>query len=117
MHTRRAFGTPSLRKSCAGASGCVLCGTRDYSSGGIMDKLRLPNSIFLLLALLGVVQFAYYAPRLPEIIGSHFGASGAVNGWQTKLAFFSMELFMIVLATIISFVVPRIIASMPISLI
>jgi uncharacterized membrane protein len=82
-----------------------------------MDKLRLPNSIFLLLVLLGAAQFAYYAPRLPEIVGSHFGASGTVNGWQTKLAFFSMELFMIVLATIISFAVPRIIASMPISLI
>jgi uncharacterized membrane protein len=82
-----------------------------------MDKMRLPNSIFLLLVLLGAAQFAYYAPRLPEIVGSHFGASGSVNGWQTKLAFFSMELFMIVLATIITFAVPRIIASMPISLI
>ena len=82
-----------------------------------MDKMRLPNSIFLLLVLFGAAQFAYYAPRLPEIVGSHFGASGSVNGWQTKLAFFAMELLMIVLATIIGFAVPRIIASMPISLI
>jgi serine/threonine-protein kinase len=82
-----------------------------------MDKMRLPNSIFLLLVLLGALQFAYYAPRLPEIIGSHFGAAGSVNGWQTKLAFFSMELFMIVLAAIISFGVPRLLDSIPISLI
>lgn len=82
-----------------------------------MDKMRLPTSIFLVLVILGVAQFAYYAPRLPEIVGSHFGASGSVNGWQTKPAFFLMELLMIVLAAVIAFGVPRIITSMPVSLI
>jgi uncharacterized membrane protein len=82
-----------------------------------MDKTRLPNSIFFMLVVLGVVQSTYYAPRIPEILGSHFGRSGFVNGWQTRLAFFSMEAVVMVLATVISFGIPRIIAAMPVSLI
>ena len=82
-----------------------------------MDKARFPNSIFFLLVALGVTQFAYYAPRIPEVLGSHFARGGFVNGWQTKAAFYSTELAMIVLATIVSFGIPRIIAAMPVSLI
>jgi uncharacterized membrane protein len=82
-----------------------------------MSNTRLPNSVFSLLVVLGAVQFLYYSPRLPEIVGSHFGTSGMPNGWQTKMAFFSIELATIVLATVISFGPPRIISAMPVSLI
>jgi uncharacterized membrane protein len=82
-----------------------------------MANTRLPNSIFFLLVALGAVQFFYYAPRLPEILASHFGKTGSINGWQTKTAFFSMELAIIVLATVVSFGIPRIIEAMPVSLI
>ena len=80
-----------------------------------MSNTRLPSSIFFALALFGGVQYIYYAPRLPEILGSHFGVTGAVNGWQTKSALFSMELAIIVLAAVVSFGIPRIIAAMPVS--
>jgi uncharacterized membrane protein len=82
-----------------------------------MSNTRLPSSIFLALALVGAMQYFYYAPRLPEIVASHFGISGVVNGWQTKMAFSSIELGIILLATVISFGVPRLIEAMPISLI
>ena len=82
-----------------------------------MNKARLPNSIFFLLVVLGAGQFAYYAPRIPEILGSHFARGGFVNGWQTKRAFFFTELAVIVLATAVSFGIPRIIAAVPASLI
>jgi hypothetical protein len=82
-----------------------------------MSNTRLPNSIFLVLALVGAMQYVYYAPRLPEIVASHFGISGVVNGWQTKTAFFSIEVVIILLATVISFGVPRLIEAMPVSLI
>lgn len=82
-----------------------------------MDKARFPNATFFLLILLGAGQFVYYAPRIPEVLGSHFARGGFVNGWQTKAAFYSTELAMIVLATIVSFGIPRIIAAMPVSLI
>ena len=82
-----------------------------------MPNTRLPNSVFFMLVVLGGAQFFYYAPRLPEIIGSHFSGAGVVNGWQTKTAFFAMELAIIVLAAVVSFGVPRIIAAMPVALI
>lgn len=82
-----------------------------------MANTRLPNSIFFMLVVLGIVQFLYYSPRLPEIVVSHFGTSGTPNGWQPKAAFFFIELAVIVLATVISFVPPRVISAMPVSLI
>jgi len=82
-----------------------------------MPNTRPPNSIFFTLVALGAVQLFYYAPRIPEILGSHFARGGFVNGWQTKAAFFSTELAMIVLATVVSFGIPRIIAAVPVSLI
>jgi len=82
-----------------------------------MLNTRLPNSIFFALVALGAVQLSYYAPRIPEILGSHFSGGGFVNGWQTKAAFFGTELAMIILATVVSFGIPRIIAAAPVALI
>jgi uncharacterized membrane protein len=82
-----------------------------------MPNTRLPNSIFFALVALGAVQMSFYAPRIPEILGSHFSRGGFVNGWQTKAAFFATELAMIILATVVSFGIPRIIAALPVSLI
>lgn len=84
---------------------------------GPMSNTRLPSSIFFALASLGAVQYFYYAPRLPAIVASHFGRAGSVNGWQVKTAFFSMEVGVIVLATVISFGVPRMIEALPVSMI
>jgi uncharacterized membrane protein len=82
-----------------------------------MPNRRLPSSVFIVLALVGALQYAYYAPRLPEVLASHFAGNGAVNGWQSKAAFFSIELAVVVLAAVVGFGVPRMIAAMPISLI
>ena len=81
-----------------------------------MPNSRLPNSIFFTLVALGAAQLCFYAPRIPEILGSHFSRGGFVNGWQTRTAFFGTELGMIVLATAVSFGVPRIIAAAPVAL-
>jgi hypothetical protein len=88
-----------------------------YSDCRVMTNTRLPSSVFFALALLAAAQYAYYAPRLPEVLGSHFAANGTVNGWQSKAAFFSMELAIVVLAAAVGFAVPRIIGAMPVSLI
>src|ERR1700692_516377 len=80
-----------------------------------MGNTRLPNSIFVVLVVLAAVQLNYYAQRLPDIVGSHFGTSGFASAWQTKMAFFTVELTVIVVATIVSFAVPRLIAAMPAS--
>jgi hypothetical protein len=80
-----------------------------------MPHTRLPSSIFFALVALGAVQLFYYAPRIPEILGAHFAWGGFVTGWQTKAAFFSTDLAMIVLATVVAFGIPRIIAAVPVS--
>jgi uncharacterized membrane protein len=80
-----------------------------------MPNARVPNSIFFALVLVAAVQWAYYAPRLPEIVGSHFGKSGFASAWQTKVALLFVELIVIVLATFVSFGIPRLIAAMPAS--
>ena len=82
-----------------------------------MNNARLPGSLFFVLALLGGAQYLYYAPRLPEVVASHFGVAGSANGWQTKIVFFAMELGIIVLATVIAFGVPRMIEALPVSMI
>jgi uncharacterized membrane protein len=80
-----------------------------------MSNTRLPNSIFFVLVLMAAAQSAYYAPRIPKILGSHFGKSGFVNAWQTKGTFFTTELIVVVLATLVSFGIPQLIAAMPAS--
>ena len=80
-----------------------------------MGNTRLPNSIFVVLVVVAAVQLNYYAQRLPDIVGSHFGTSGFASAWQTKMAFFTVELTVIVVATIVAFGVPRLIAAMPAS--
>jgi uncharacterized membrane protein len=80
-----------------------------------MGNTRLPNSIFVVLVLVAAVQLNYYAQRLPDIVGSHFGTSGLASAWQTKMALFTVELMVIVVATIVSFGVPRLITAMPVS--
>jgi len=80
-----------------------------------MGNTRLPNSIFVLLIVVAAVQLNYYAQRLPDIVGSHFGTSGLASAWQTKAAFLGVEVIIIVLATVISFGVPRLITAMPAS--
>jgi uncharacterized membrane protein len=82
-----------------------------------MSNTRLPSSVFFVLAMLGAVQYFYYAPQLPEVLGSHFAGNGVVNGWQTKAAFFGMELAVVILAAVVGFGIPRIIGAMPVSLI
>ena len=82
-----------------------------------MSNTRLPSSVFFVLALVGAWQYAYYAPRLPEVLASHFAANGAVNGWQSKSAFFGVQLAIVVLAAVVGFGIPRIIRAIPVSLI
>jgi uncharacterized membrane protein len=80
-----------------------------------MGNTRFPNSIFVMLVVVAAVQLNYYAQRLPDVVGSHFGTSGSASAWQTKMALFMVELAVIVVATIVSFAVPRLITAMPAS--
>lgn len=68
--------------------------------------------IFLLLALYAAVHFSSVYRLLPGLVASHFNSRGAPNGWQTKEAFFGVFVGVSVLAALIGFGVPRMIAAL-----
>lgn len=78
---------------------------------------RLPTSFFVFLVFVGALQGYSYAGQMPDPLATHFGASGLANGWQSKAAFFSTELGLLVLAAVLAFGVPRMMASVPLSLV
>ena len=56
--------------------------------------------IFSFIILLAVLQIAYYYPRLPDTVGSHFGASGEADSFMSKKAFCMFEAGLIFFMTI-----------------
>lgn len=82
-----------------------------------MNDSRLPVLLYLLMLVLGVLQWVHVYPQLPETMASHFAANGTPNGWQSKQAFFLVTAVIIALTAIPSFVVPRLLGSLPASMI
>lgn len=78
---------------------------------------RLPKLIFVLLVFYAAVHFSYSYAQLPEVVASHFNASGAANGWQPKSAFFTVFVGVSMLALLMGFAIPKIIFAIPAELI
>ena len=74
---------------------------------------RLPKLVFMVLAAYAAIHFSSYYSQLPDVVASHFNTRGVANGWQTKLAFFSVFVGVSVLAVLIGFGIPRIITALP----
>jgi uncharacterized membrane protein len=74
---------------------------------------RLPKFVFVLLAVGAAIYFSSLYAQLPEVMASHFNARGTPNGWQTKSAFFSVLISVSVLAAVVGFGIPRVIAAVP----
>jgi len=66
-----------------------------------------------LIVAIALVQGAYYWPRLPGVIASHFDAAGVPAGYMSKPAFFVVYLVAVVLLTIVFVVVPGRLRSLP----
>ena len=49
--------------------------------------MRLSRLALLALTLLALLELAYFYPRLPETVASHFNAAGQADGWSSKDAF------------------------------
>jgi uncharacterized membrane protein len=77
------------------------------------DARLLPRLLFATLAVCAAIYFSSYYSQLPDVVASHFNGRGVPNGWQTKLAFFAAFVGVSVLATVIGFGIPRIIAALP----
>lgn len=72
-----------------------------------MNSSRLPTLLYLLLLVLGLLQWIQAYPQLPAIMASHFAANGTPNGWQPKEAFFLLSSIIIAVTAIPTFLVAR----------
>lgn len=67
----------------------------------------------LILLALAAIQIAYYFPRLPAMVASHFDAAGAPNSFAPKGAFLELYVFVLLMLAVISLVVPRLMLVLP----
>lgn len=79
--------------------------------------MRLP--LFALVLLLGIAAFqvAYYAPRLPDTVASHFGPGGEPDGWSSKTGFLVGYGGVVALTTAPFLVLPWLLPRIPESLV
>ena len=75
---------------------------------------RLPSAVFAFLVLLGVLQAKNFAAMMPSVVATHFGSSGAPNGWQSQPAFFTMEGVLLAVGLFLAFGVPQLIGALPV---
>jgi uncharacterized membrane protein len=73
----------------------------------------LPRSLFAAILFVAFLESARVFPRLPDRMASHFGFSGAPNGWMAKPAFFVLYSIVIALAAVVEFLMSRSIAAVP----
>jgi uncharacterized membrane protein len=59
------------------------------------------QNILIVLAMIYLAQIAYFYPRLPEKVASHFNHLGEADGWMSKMEFtvFQVILLGFILAT------------------
>lgn len=78
-----------------------------------MNDARWPRFFYILLVFLGLLMAAYYYPRMPERMASHFAGDGRPNGWQPREAFFLTMLLGSASSALVAFFAPWRIASQP----
>lgn len=49
--------------------------------------MRPSRAVTLLLVALALLQLVHYWPLLPEVMATHFDASGQADGWSSKSSF------------------------------
>ena len=62
-------------------------------------------------------QTIYYYPRLPAVVGQHFGGDGRANGWASRDAFFILSWTVLLVISAIFIFTPRALRTVPVSLI
>jgi uncharacterized membrane protein len=83
----------------------------------ISERIRARKILLGLLWIAAAAQSAWYYPRLPEVVASHFDAAGRANDWAPKAALLGIYVAVLALMTVIFAVIPRRIARLPDSVI
>ena len=78
-----------------------------------MPSTRLPRVLFFAIILAAMVQCIHDFPLLPDRLASHFGPSGAANGWMTKSQFFITYAVVLLPALFVEFWLHRKVANTP----
>lgn len=74
---------------------------------------QLPRILFFVIILVTLAQCIHDFPLLPDRMASHFGASGAPNGWMTKPQFFTIYVLVLLPALLIEFWLHRKVSNTP----
>lgn len=67
----------------------------------------------MVLLAAAAVQIAYYFPRLPDVVASHFNAAGTPNSWEPKQLFLWLYVIVLLAITAVGLLVPRVILTVP----
>jgi len=73
--------------------------------------------VLLVLILAAAVQVAYFYPKMPATMASHFGADGRANGFMSRDGFVEIYIFVIGLMAVMFFLLPKGILKFPDSMI
>jgi uncharacterized membrane protein len=95
----------------------VIARVRESVFKSNVRKVRAPTIAFILLAACAAVQIAYYLPRLPAVIVSHFNAAGIADGWEAKPFFLEFYVIILVMLGLIFLLVPRLMYVIPVEMI
>jgi uncharacterized membrane protein len=82
-----------------------------------MSLMRLSAKVLIGLVLTAIAQAAYYFPRMPEVMSSHYGAHGQPNGWMTRPAAMVFTFAVLGIEMVAFGVLPYFLRSIPPSLI
>jgi uncharacterized membrane protein len=74
---------------------------------------RLPKLLFVLMVVFAAVYFSSVYGKLPEVVATHFAASGRANGWQEKSGFLAGFVMLNVIPALLVFGVPAIVRALP----
>lgn len=79
--------------------------------------MKITQAILAFLVIGFVGQTVYYYPNLPEMMASHFNASGTADSWMPKNSFFIFEGVILLIILVHFFFLPRFIDKFPDSMI
>jgi uncharacterized membrane protein len=68
------------------------------------------------LLAVGVAQVFLYYPQMPDVMASHFDASGHPNGWMSRQVFMAIHLSMLAMVAACFLWLPRITPRFPLHL-
>jgi uncharacterized membrane protein len=78
---------------------------------------RPSRAVFVVLLAAALLQMAWYYPRMPERMASHFAAAGRANGFLPRPAFFILYAGVLALLAVVFLLTPMLIARLPSSMI